>query len=158
MGFFFPHPVYSMLFDEAGSVAGTGHVKEILLPKGFLDFRQGETREVDGIMGAAMMFRRRDLLAVGGLNEELYFYGEENVVCAYLRNKLGLKTYVLPESTISHVHGGSTSTSFNQLSDRLIMESYNVMVRETVGYIEFFLNCLIRLPVYLGMFAWGYLV
>ncbi|GFN23664.1 hypothetical protein TAMC210_19810 [Thermanaeromonas sp. C210] len=65
-------------------------------------------REVGYIDGAVMAIRREAFEAVGGFDEDFFFYGEDVDFCMRLR-KAGWKVVFLPEAKVIHVRGGSST-------------------------------------------------
>jgi len=65
-------------------------------------------REVDWTNGACLAVRREILNAVGLLDEDLLIYGEETDWCYRIR-KAGWKVHYLPDVSIYHYQGKSTS-------------------------------------------------
>jgi len=68
----------------------------------------GHPREVDWTNGACLAVRREAFEEVGLLDEGLLIYGEETDWCYRLR-KAGWKVYYLPDVSIYHYQGKSTS-------------------------------------------------
>ena len=83
-----------------------------------------------------MMIPRIKYLEVGGLNENLVFYGEEPEF-GYRTSKKGYKTIYYSDAFIIHLGGVATKTKeakpYNFEKD---MKEYDSLVRETVGYKE----------------------
>jgi GT2 family glycosyltransferase len=63
--------------------------------------------EVDNLMAACLLLRRRALEQVGLLDEGFFHYGEDVDLCWRLRRR-GWKLHLLPTLTIIH-HGGASS-------------------------------------------------
>jgi len=66
-----------------------------------LDFDHNSTREVDWILGAAMLVRRNALESVGLMDERFFLYFEDVDWCFRMKQK-GLKVYYLADAVIEH--------------------------------------------------------
>lgn len=64
--------------------------------------------QVGYIDGAVMAIRREAFEAVGGFDENFFFYGEDADFCMRLR-KAGWKVVFHPEARVIHVRGGSST-------------------------------------------------
>jgi GT2 family glycosyltransferase len=62
-----------------------------------------EDMEVAWVVGACMLFRRHELLKLGGFDERFYMYGEDIDLC-YRVKKSGLKIYYLGTLEMVHFH------------------------------------------------------
>jgi GT2 family glycosyltransferase len=70
---------------------------------------QHETlREAEVLSGCFCVARRSAVEAIGGLDEQFFFYGEDIDWCRRLR-KAGWKLVFIPAATATHFGGGSTS-------------------------------------------------
>jgi GT2 family glycosyltransferase len=91
--------------------------------------------EVGWISGSCMLIRRDMYMQMGGLNEELEFYGEEPEFGWRLR-VLGYKTYLVYDATVIH-HGGKSTTTKVRRSDRSVnLRRYSKLQYYTVGYLK----------------------
>jgi len=68
-----------------------------------------KAREVDWVMGAALMFRREVLKKAGFMDEEIFMYMDEVEWC-YRIKKAGFKVMFYPKAQIVHFFGGSSKT------------------------------------------------
>lgn len=102
-----------------------------ILPPGTYPFNRNELHEVAWVSGACMLIRSDLYHKVGGLNENLEFYGEEPEF-GFRTSKQGFKTVYYPYAEIIHLGGKSTSKSFKKIDDAL--RRYAVLVKQTVGY------------------------
>ncbi len=64
-------------------------------------------REVDWLTGAAMFLPREIISSVGGLNEEIFMYGEDVEWCFRIK-KAGYKIFLCPQAKIVHIGRGSS--------------------------------------------------
>ncbi len=64
-------------------------------------------REVDVVMGACMLLRRKALDEIGLLDESFFMYSEEVDLC-YRLKKAGWKVRYVPEVQATHIWGGSS--------------------------------------------------
>ena len=102
-----------------------------ILPPGTYPFNRNEPHEVAWVLGACMLIRSDLYHKVGGLNENLEFYGEEPEF-GFRTSKQGFKTVYYPYAEIIHLGGKSTSKSFKKIDDAL--RRYAALVKQTVGY------------------------
>lgn len=88
-------------------------------------------RQVGWVSGACMLMRSKEYREVGGLNENVEFYGEEPEF-GYRTSKLNYKTFYCPISEIIHLGGQSTMKEV--IDDKTRLRRYALLQRETVGY------------------------
>jgi len=67
-------------------------------------------REVDVLSGCFCMARREAVDAIGGLDEQFFFYGEDIDWCKRFADA-GWKVVFVPEATATHFGGGSTANA-----------------------------------------------
>lgn len=79
-------------------------------------FRSSKTQVVSFICGASMMTRRTLYDAVGGLDQNLFFYNDDVDYCRSLR-KSGYDIVYLPQAEV--IHYGGISTTFRKGAARL---------------------------------------
>lgn len=86
------------------------------------------------VSGCCMMIPRNKYIKVGGLNENLIFYGEEPEF-EYRTRKLGYKTLYFAGADIIHLGGSSSKTKgAKKRSFEKEISEYESLVRETIGY------------------------
>jgi GT2 family glycosyltransferase len=83
-----------------------------------------DSRRVDAIAGAAMLFSRKTLDEVGLLDESLPMYFEDLDYC-YRISKTGKLVYYLADATIIH-YGGQSSIQVANETRILILEAYRL--------------------------------
>lgn len=105
-----------------------------ILPIGTYSFNKDIPHEVGWCSGSCMLLRKKEYLKIGGLNENLEFYGEEPEF-SYRARKKGFKTIYYPDANIIHLGGASTSkTVNNEKQQQDSIRRYSLIVQETVGY------------------------
>ena len=72
--------------------------------------RRATRQDVDWIGGAFMLLRREALDAVGLLDEDFFFYGEDIEICHRLQ-RAGWRVHYDPAGSITHLGGGSSDAS-----------------------------------------------
>jgi N-acetylglucosaminyl-diphospho-decaprenol L-rhamnosyltransferase len=72
-----------------------------------LDWAEDETQEVDWLVGACLLMRRKALDEVGPLDERFFMYSEEMDWC-YRAKKQGWKVVYLPAARVIHHEGKSS--------------------------------------------------
>ena len=75
-----------------------------------LDFDHESTREVDWILGACLLVRRRAVESVGLLDERFFLYFEDVDWCYRMRQK-GWKVFYHPESVVIHSYARESAQS-----------------------------------------------
>lgn len=92
-----------------------------------------KTHEVGWVSGCCMMIPKNLYEKVGGLNENLEFYGEEPEF-SYRTQKLGYKTLFYHKSEIIHL-GGISSKSIPTFQEKFTYyKRYDKLIKETHGY------------------------
>lgn len=101
-----------------------------------LDRRPDVTHRTGWVAGCCMMIPRDKYMKVGGLNENLVFYGEEPEF-GYRTDRLGYKTLYYADASIIHLGGVSTSSDkAKKYSFEKDIKEYDGLVSQTVGYRE----------------------
>lgn len=101
---------------------GLAVLEELLLYKLLSRRRQGEvlltgywtydhTRDVNWVMGAAMLLRREVFEQTGGFDERLFMYGEEMEWCMRVRDK-GWRITFTPDFSIIHLNHKSADLKY----------------------------------------------
>jgi len=123
----FPFPgTVGWLFEHGPLSLWTRHVN--FARRRSISFRAGlEPRPVPWALGAAMLVRRDAALAVGAFEESYFMYFEEVDLC-YRLSKAGWATHFVPNATVMHLGGGSTS----QVRTAMLIQRF----RSTIGYYE----------------------
>lgn len=85
------------------------------------DWQRDDERDVDVVSGCYLMVRREATEAVGLLDEDFFFFGEETDWCRRFRAH-GYAVRFAPVGTITHFGGGS-STSLNSKRDLMLSEA-----------------------------------
>ena len=87
------------------------------------DYRSEEIISVESLSGAALLFRKKDFENVGGLDENLFWY-EDDDLCCRISKYTGKKAYYVPSSEIIHHISRSARQDYripiaNQLISRI---------------------------------------
>lgn len=92
-------------------------------------------REVGWVVGACMMIRAGLYRKVGGLNERIEFYGEEQEFGYRTRKRFGLRTIYYPDASVIHLGGASTKNGIGiSKTEEDSLRRYAKIQQETVGY------------------------
>lgn len=93
-----------------------------------------KTHRTGWVSGCCMMIPRNKYIEVGGLNENLVFYGEEPEF-GYRTDKLGYRTMYYAGAYIIHLGGKSTITDEgkSQKSFEQDIAQYDSLISQTVG-------------------------
>lgn len=120
-----------------------------LLPPATYSWNSDIPHEVGWVTGCAMMIRREEYMQLGGLNENLEFYGEEPEF-SYRAKKNGYLTYYYPNAEIIHLGGYSTPKRKNTKEEQEIsLRRYTKLVKLTVGYrYAIFISLIVLLSCY----------
>lgn len=104
-------------------------VELIFRVKGF-PHNSNIVREVGWVSGSCMMIRAKEYKMIGGLNENIEFYGEEPEF-GYRSKKHHYRTIYYPNAEIIHLGGQSSS---KKVDEEIRLRRYALLQRETVGY------------------------
>jgi GT2 family glycosyltransferase len=114
--------------------------------------RPGPRGEVDFVVGACLLVRRRAFEQVGGFDERFWLYGEETDLCRRLRS-VGWRVAFVPAAVARHEGGGSaaalgeaTFEHFQRAAERFVREHHGAsgLVLHRLGLL---VGSLLRLPV-----------
>lgn len=78
---------------------------------GFLRSSPARISKVDWVSGACMMVKRETFEKIGGFEEKLFMYMEDQELC-YRAKKAGYKTYYYPFLSLLHKERGSSNRTF----------------------------------------------
>lgn len=84
---------------------------------------------VGWVAGCCILMRRDIIEKIGGLCEELPFYGEEIEWC-YRATGAGYEVWYVPTAEILHIGGASTKES---LDDNCRLQNYKLLFKKTIG-------------------------
>jgi GT2 family glycosyltransferase len=110
--------------------------------------------EVDAVAGCFFLVRKSVIDEVGLLDEDFFFYGEEEEWCFRIK-RAGWSVVHYPFAEIIHFHGGSTDKTSSQsafASRRarlIVLEKTRGMFSAWVGNVIMTLGMFLRLPVWL---------
>jgi GT2 family glycosyltransferase len=104
--------------------------------------------EVEIVTGAFMLFKREDILELGGFDEDYFFYGEDNDLCKRFRDNGG-KIIYYPETKIIHLKGGTSKTDwfhekYHTLSVLNLFKKHYSFPKRILAHIIFFAGNLSR--------------
>ncbi len=111
------------IFDSKGTVTRTcrklPHLGHVVLDATGLDrwfgaykltrFAHDLAKQVDQVIGAAMVMRRRDYERLGGMDEQFFIYFEEVDLCKRLK-EAGGEIWFWPDAHVQHLAGHSCET------------------------------------------------
>jgi GT2 family glycosyltransferase len=95
------------------------------------DRRINRTEPVSWITGAAIMIRRADFLALGGLDGDTYIRGyfEDVDLCMRVRFTLGKKVYYCAEATLVHEVGSTGGNPYFMQNSRRFHERWDAQIQ-----------------------------
>jgi len=96
------------------------------------DFDRNSIKEVDWILGAAMMIRRQALTEIGPMDERFFLYFEDTDWCRRFWEKNWRVVY-LPEAKMHHYHGRASKKA-NGLADVFINKYLWIHLASAVKY------------------------
>lgn len=73
-------------------------------------FRRDRVQVVDIVTGCLLLVSAKDWLALGGLDERYFVYGEDADFCLRARTQLGKTCAITPEAEMVHAVGASSAT------------------------------------------------
>lgn len=94
------------------------NVQRFLRRKFYKKFDYEKTKSAGYIDGACIGVKKADFDAVGGFDEDYFFYAEEADFCYKIQNLLNKKCMFYPKAKIMHVRGGSTASA--QVSEKTL--------------------------------------
>ncbi len=100
-----PQP-YAYGGDPSLSYLARRAAARFLLRRPLHDWRVEHTVEVDWVSGACLVVRREAIEAVGGLDESMFMYFEDNDWCRRIR-RVGWTISYVPHVAITHIGGAS---------------------------------------------------
>ena len=103
-------PMISPLAELRQKALVVGNDRRVRLIAGIVDRMTRQPRDVDWVTGACLLIRRRDLEAVGLLDERFFIYTEDVDLCASVR-RLGRRVRFTPDVEIVHRRGTSVATA-----------------------------------------------
>jgi N-acetylglucosaminyl-diphospho-decaprenol L-rhamnosyltransferase len=84
--------------------------------------RLDEPFEVEALSGACILAKRECVKKIGGFSESYFMYGEDVDLCFRL-SQAGYKTYHIPETSMIHYGGRSSSQAASDFSTVMMRES-----------------------------------
>ena len=81
------------------------------------NFYNAKIRKVGAVLGALLMVRVKDFLRVGGYDENMFLYGEEDLLSKKMAD-IGKKTVVVTGYKYKHIHSASIKKSLKSLYSR----------------------------------------
>lgn len=100
---------------------------------GMAPLYDGETGAVEAISGACLMVKRRVFEEVGGFSEDYFMYAED-VDLAYKIRTAGYQNVYVPEATVTHHGGSSSSGSASTFAAVMMPEATWRFLRKTRGH------------------------
>jgi GT2 family glycosyltransferase len=89
-------------------------------------------RQVGWAVGAALLFRRPALDALGGLDESLFMYAEDLEWC-WRAHRLGWEIWFTPQAVVRHVGNASGSQRYGADRERVVIANANAVARRHLG-------------------------
>ena len=81
------------------------------------NFYNAKIKKVGAVLGALLMVRVEDFLRVGGYDENMFLYGEEDLLSKKMAD-IGKKTVVVTGYKYKHIHSASIKKSLKSLYSR----------------------------------------
>lgn len=120
------------------------------------NFDYAEVKEVDMVIGAFLMTRKKYLEEICGLDERFFIYSEETDLCYRIR-KTGRQVYFIPQAQIIHWSGKSTSQDPIEMFQQDHKSRYLFMKKHYKLTTVIFSELIIFVGVGLRMIIWGWL-
>ncbi len=112
------------------------------------DFKNDKQRDVDQVMGAALMVRRSVTEQVGVMDERFFIYYEEVDLC-YRIKQAGWRILYIPQAVITHL-GGSSSAQIPVSKRIMAMTSLLKFFRKHRGkFVTWLFSCIFKPAVIL---------
>ena len=107
------------------------------------DFDHKSQRDVDQLMGAALLVRKSIIDKIGGFDENFFMYYEEIDLC-YRIKQYGWRIVFLPQACITHL-GGRSSQQIPAAKHIMMLRSLLKYFRKNHGIgITFLFNCVFK--------------
>lgn len=87
-----------------------------------LDWDHDEVREVDWMLGGAIMVRRTAVADVGGMDERFFLYFEDVDWCSRMHQR-GWRVVYIPDAHMVHAHQRASARGFLSRGQRMHLES-----------------------------------
>lgn len=128
-------------------------LKSLLFPNHY--WHENDVISVGWVAGCCFMVRKSAIDLIGGLCEDLFFYGEEVEWC-YRVVKANYEIWYLPTVAIEHIGGASSS---KKIDECLLRKNYKLLCEKTIGIrrvvISSCMTILIRYSLYLALLIIG---
>jgi len=121
-----PSSVLLMIFGVAARVLPS-KLRRGIAPN--LYWNEDDVVRAGWLSGACLLLRRAAVQAIGGLCEELIFYGEDTEWCFRAR-RAGFEVWYFGRTAVRHLGGGSTR---RLMPEALRLENYRILCSRTVG-------------------------
>tara|TARA_A100000164_G_scaffold118651_1_gene104731 strand:+ start:499 stop:1452 length:954 start_codon:yes stop_codon:yes gene_type:complete len=107
-------------------------------PKKYPNVRKkyNQPLKVSSVAGSFMFFRTSDFERVGGFDPKIFLYYEETDICKRLVEN-GKSSFLVPDTTYKHLHGGSTPKSIKIKMEMVISKYY--VIKKHYPLIAFYL-------------------
>lgn len=116
----------------------------------------GETREVDWIFGAFLLFRRHVLEEVGGFDEDYFMYGEDMDLCYRVRQR-GYDVVYYPAAAIVHYGNRSGEKGWAGGREAEVVRTELTFLRKHCGRLPWLLFRVLAGGAFLAKTAFFYL-
>ena len=126
----FPSPRVAAIVNLGLHRLMTPEQKADLLLEGW--WRHDEERSVDWAVGAALLFPRRVLDAVGGFDERFFMYAEDLELGWRLRQH-NYETWFIPSALVRHVHNASGEQAYGHGRTVAYLRNTHAFYREAGG-------------------------
>ena len=80
-----------------------------------------ESERVGYVLGADIFMRRETFMQLGGFDERIFMYFEDVELCRRMTHQLGLQCVLISGPDITHLEGGSTTSSFSRVHNTASM-------------------------------------
>lgn len=119
--------------------------------------RSLQPMDVESLIGAALLVRRRVFEELEGFDEEFFFFLEETDLCLRAR-KIGYRVLFFPDSKIVHLQGRTVKKNwiFGRIEYNISLYRFIRKHRSSIYFLSFvsvrFLKCLLALSVFTLLF------
>ena len=105
-------PMISPMAELRQKALVVGNDRRVPFIARIVDRMTRQPREVDWVTGACLLIRRRDLEAVGLLDERFFIYTEDVDLCASVR-QTGRRVLFTPDAEIVHMRGRALAAAWS---------------------------------------------
>jgi len=133
---------------------GFAWLENLWLSRGYNGWRHDSVREVDFLVGACLLLRRKVFEEVGGFDESFFMYSEEADWQRRMRDR-GWKAVFVPFASVTHLGGASGSHVKKEINEHFFesLDRYQRKHHGIIGLVS--LRCAMIVGCFLRAMLWA---